>query len=75
MAQRGSAALRSAPLARRFSRLRQPRADVAMTSHRPIIVVELRPNPGVDLTRSLRALLNIALRRYGLRCIAIKEDG
>jgi hypothetical protein len=36
----------------------------------PIIVLRLRPNPGVDEVRALRLLLKALLRRYGLRCLA-----
>jgi hypothetical protein len=37
-------------------------------------VLELRPEPGVDPVLALRALIKIALRRYGMRCISATED-
>jgi hypothetical protein len=40
---------------------------------RPIYRLLLRPEPRVDAERALRALLKIALRRFGLRCISIEE--
>jgi hypothetical protein len=39
---------------------------------RPIFVVKFRPEPGVDGVRSLRALLKIALRQHGLRCVGVR---
>ena len=44
------------------------------TKDRPIYLLELRPEPGVDPIRALRALLKASLRRYGLRCIAAHES-
>jgi hypothetical protein len=41
---------------------------------RPIYLIELRPEPGVDPVLALRALLKISLRRFGLRCVAVHED-
>jgi hypothetical protein len=41
---------------------------------RPVFVLELRPEPGVDAVLALRALLKITLRRFGLRCIAAREN-
>jgi hypothetical protein len=38
---------------------------------RPVYILTLRAEPGVDDTRALRALLKAALRRYGLRCLSI----
>jgi hypothetical protein len=46
---------------------------LSTTPHRAF-VVELRAEPGVDGIRSLRALLKVALRRYGLRAIDIHES-
>ena len=45
-------------------------------TERPHFVLVLRPEPGVDGTRALRALrglLKIALRSFRLRCIAANE--
>jgi hypothetical protein len=42
---------------------------------RPIFILELRPEPGcVDPVRALRALLKLALRRLGLRCVSAHES-
>jgi hypothetical protein len=38
---------------------------------RPLFVVSLRPEPGVDGLRALRAALRTLLRRHGLRCVRI----
>ena len=40
---------------------------------RPLYLVTVRAEPGVDPARALRALLKLALRRFGLRCVAIAE--
>jgi hypothetical protein len=40
---------------------------------RPHYVLVLRPEPGVDGLRALRALLKFALRPLGLRCVKIEE--
>jgi hypothetical protein len=39
-----------------------------------IFVLRLVPKPGVDGIKALRAVLKILLRRFGLRCISIKQD-
>jgi len=41
---------------------------------RPVLVLELRPEPGVDPVLALRTLLKIALRRCGMRCISAREN-
>jgi hypothetical protein len=41
---------------------------------RPTFVLELCPEPGVDPVRALRAVLKVALRRYGLRCVSAREN-
>ena len=38
-----------------------------------VFLLTLRPEPGTDSIRALRGLLKIALRRFGLRCIAVRE--
>jgi len=44
-------------------------------TERPTFTVRLRPErPGVDPTRALRALLKVALRRFGLRALSVDED-
>ena len=37
---------------------------------RPVFVLHLRPEPGVDAERALRRLLKTALRAFGLRALA-----
>ena len=39
-----------------------------------VFVVSLVPAPGCDAIRALRALLKIALRRFKLRCIDVREE-
>lgn len=41
---------------------------------RPTFALRLRPEPNVDPIRALRALLKIALRRLGLRCVEVREE-
>ena len=45
-----------------------------IADERPVFVVHLRPAAGVDGKRALRALLKIALRRLGLKCLGIHEQ-
>jgi hypothetical protein len=41
---------------------------------RPIYTIEFRPEPWVeDPTRALKALLKVALRRFGLRAVSVSE--
>ena len=40
---------------------------------RPIFVIALRPEPRVDGIRALRAGLKLLKRRYGLRCVTIRQ--
>ena len=40
---------------------------------RPVFVLEMRAEPGIDPVHALRATLKVALRRHGLRCIAASE--
>jgi hypothetical protein len=47
---------------------RQPARD------RPTFTLVLRAEPNIDAIRALRALLKVALRRFGLRVIAAHED-
>ena len=42
-------------------------------SERPIFTLVLRPEPGVEPIRALRAALKVLLRRFGLRCVGLKE--
>jgi hypothetical protein len=41
---------------------------------RPVFTLRLRPEAHVAGVPALRALLKVALRRYGLRCISAWED-
>lgn len=42
---------------------------------RPTFLVRLRPEPHVtDAVHALRALLKLALRHFGLRCIDAQEE-
>jgi hypothetical protein len=41
---------------------------------RPVFVITLRPEPGIDPVLALRALLKVTLRRFGLRCISAHEN-
>lgn len=44
------------------------------TSETPIrFVVTLEARPGTDADKGLRALLKVALRRFGLKCVALRE--
>jgi len=36
---------------------------------RPTFILHFRPEPGVDPIHAVRALLKVALRHYGLRCV------
>ena len=45
-----------------------------MTNHRPIFLIRVRPEPGVDPIRALRALLKTMLRRFGLRALEAREE-
>jgi hypothetical protein len=38
---------------------------------RPTITITLRPEPRVDGLAAVRALLKLASRRFGLRCVGI----
>ena len=41
---------------------------------RPIYIVRLRPLPGIDAERALRAALKVLLRRFGLQAVEVRED-
>jgi hypothetical protein len=41
---------------------------------RPLYTVTFRAESGVDGLRAVRALLKIALRTFGLRCVRIAEE-
>ena len=44
-------------------------------SDRPIFIVHLRQERGDDPVRQLRAFLKVALRRFGLRALSVREEG
>jgi hypothetical protein len=46
---------------------------LAAPTERETFVVTLRAEPGTDATRALRGLLKLALRRFRLRCIGVRE--
>jgi hypothetical protein len=41
--------------------------------NRPTYVLTLRPEKGIDGLRSTKALLKFALRKFGLRVVAMRE--
>jgi hypothetical protein len=41
---------------------------------RPVFVLRVQAEPGVDVIRSLRAWLKVGLRTFGLRCVSIKQE-
>jgi hypothetical protein len=41
--------------------------------NRPIYELRLRPEPGVEPIRALRAVLKVALRQCGMKCISCEE--
>ena len=45
-----------------------------MRTDRPTFVLVLRPEPGVEPIRALRAALKVLLRRFGLRCVGVTEE-
>jgi hypothetical protein len=48
-------------------------ANRTSTSRREAYVLTLRPMPGVDGIRALRAALKFLLRRFGLKAVKIGE--
>jgi hypothetical protein len=45
-----------------------------MTEQRTIFVLRLRPEPGVDAARALKAALKVLLRRCGMRAVSVEEE-
>jgi hypothetical protein len=41
---------------------------------RPIFVLRLRPELGIDPIRGLRHALKELLRRHGMRCVSVDEE-
>ena len=48
-------------------------ADDAKVDERPVFVVHFRPEQGIDGPRAFKALLKLALRKYGLRVVTARE--
>jgi hypothetical protein len=57
------------------SAARPQRAHIGRDIRRPstIFWICLQAQPGVNAVHNLRGLLKIALRRFGLRCLALRE--
>lgn len=45
-----------------------------MALARPIFVIRVRAEPGVDPTRALRWLLKMMLRRLGLKALSVERE-
>ena len=41
----------------------------------PVYIVRLTPTPGTDGEKALRLVLKVLLRRFGLRCVSVEEEG
>jgi hypothetical protein len=41
---------------------------------RPVYVLKLRPLPGVDAIKALRAVLKSLLRRHGMQALECREE-
>jgi hypothetical protein len=50
------------------------RTDDTEVSDRPTFVLVMRPEKGIDGLRATKALLKFALRKFGLRVVAIREE-
>ena len=44
-----------------------------MKVDRPTFVMTLRPEPGIDPIHSLRSVLKVLLRGYGMKCLRIDQ--
>jgi len=42
---------------------------------RPVYVLRLKPAPGTDHVKMLRMALKTLLRRFGLRCVSVEQEG
>jgi len=49
-------------------------AGAAPARDRPTFTLELRPEPSADPVLALCALLKVALRRFGMRCVSAHEN-
>jgi hypothetical protein len=50
-------------------------ADDAIADSRPVYLILLRAEPGVDGSRALKALLRFALQKFGLRTLRQEQSG
>jgi hypothetical protein len=41
---------------------------------RPVFLLRLRPLPGTDGTKAVRAALKVLLRRFRLQCVTIETE-
>jgi hypothetical protein len=45
-----------------------------VSKERPVFILEVRAEPGVDAIRALRWLLKSMRRRFGLRCVSARQE-
>jgi hypothetical protein len=57
----------------RYWSIRRPDTFL-LHADRPIFVVRLQPQPGVDAIKGLRWILKISLRQFGLKCVDIRRE-
>jgi len=50
-------------------------ADDAVRDSRPVFLVLLRAEPGVDGSRALKGLLRFGLQKFGLRTLRQEQSG
>jgi hypothetical protein len=55
----------------------EPAEDERISAkQRPVFLLRLRPEPGIDALSAIRVGLKGLLRRHGLRCVGLRrEDG
>jgi hypothetical protein len=41
---------------------------------RPVLTIQVRPEPGIDAINALRRFLKTILRAYGFRCVSLRQD-
>lgn len=41
----------------------------------PVYILRLTPAPGTDGIKALRLALKVLLRRFGLRCVSVEQEG
>jgi hypothetical protein len=59
-----------------FRSLREAKGSSPLTDvkERPVYVLRLRPEPGIDGARALRFALKRLLRDYGMRCLGARPE-